>query len=1316
MVADNSSDKLPPGWKEFVKVKNGRKIKYYSKAATGQKFYSKLAVLRYVNMAVDGDETPRPLSEMDCDQTPQTPVDHGKKASASQADSDGPNNNVSPEWLPPGWVTEAKSRPGSRTTYKIYIDPATGKKFYSQPQVSQYLKAQSQKEVPAENNQDQADTNMSPMGLPPGWITEVKSQSNGSTYKVYVNPETGSKFRSLRQVSQYVQTPAGMEVAVNENTAAEKSASETDVYEHQGSVMKQGSRSRKEKGSNKQSTDDIEIGSVEGLPVGWTKEVKIRRLANGFEKKDPYYTDPVSGYVFRSKKDALRYLDTGDISKCSMKPMKGVVPNAMSHEDVSSSDLSGHHISRRSPRSISNKEANKVSNYSGELVKSDQLQNTAVDGLPIGWIREIHPRRGGLGKDSFYIDPISGYMFRSKMDALRYIETGDISKCACKPKKRDANDIGSAKETSGDDACGRHILREGQNSIANEENKINNNSGKLVQLQNPAEDGLPIGWTKEIQIRKDGIGKDYFFTDPISGYMFRSKKDAFRYIETGDISKCATKPKKRDVNDTGSTKQQNDVSQHQISWKDQHTPSKREENQISNSSGDPIQISAADGLPVGWTREIQIRKDGIGKDSFYTDPVSGYMFRSKMDALRYIETGDISKCAIKPKKRDASDTGSTMKGRSIPFVKNGVSGHHIPRTDRSTSIDKREQNKRNNNSLEIIKSDQLTGSPVDELPLGWTRETQIRRDGIGKDSFYVDPVSGYMFRSKKDALRYIETGDISKCACKPKKRDANAAGSAEQHAGNNGVPGHHISEKDQSTSISKREQNKNRNYSGEIVKSDQLNGSAVDGLPIGWIRETQIRRDGIGKDSFYTDPVSGYMFRSKKDALRYIETGDISKCASKPKIRDENAAGSAEHVGDPLTPGSRRNSLRSPGKQLFTSEKSTDGEENFDASISKAVKSESSKRKRGSTLTSVNGSPTDSPTERIEQRTPGRTSKRLAGYQPEMPNLQVSERDLRAAMKMSCEDEASILPMITTNAFPVELPQPLHSVPASVDANPSHNKQELPKRIMKQKVRRNTLTNKGITPSTPGITFKQQTGSGSEFLSNSQLSEEALCAEMRKSSEDEAHVFPWIDINDVPDVVTQPFNSGLSTNNAVGMSAEDEPHPLDTEPPAPEVADIVSMVVESISNMDEGQKNEEHPAQQINEKQDPENSKPQDVQGGYQFGDPLPNAFMNFTFNNPTGVTPDESNLAYQGFSQQQTTNPFFQANEYSGWSGSQNLGFSQDGNLSNPNSARQPPHVEQFPSPFVTPGFGYPTSFGSSDSQQPTSDNRNNSVYKRNR
>lgn len=36
---------------------------------------------------------------------------------------------------------------------------------------------------------------------------------------------------------------------------------------------------------------------------------------------------------------------------------------------------------------------------------------------------------------------MSGYTFRSKKDAMRFLKTKDIRYCACRPLKRDLNDI-----------------------------------------------------------------------------------------------------------------------------------------------------------------------------------------------------------------------------------------------------------------------------------------------------------------------------------------------------------------------------------------------------------------------------------------------------------------------------------------------------------------------------------------------------------------------------------------------------------------------------------------------------------------------------------------------------------------------------------------------------------------------------------------------------------------------------------------------------------------------------------------------------------
>lgn len=47
-----------------------------------------------------------------------------------------------------------------------------------------------------------------------------------------------------------------------------------------------------------------------------------------------YYTDPVGGYVFRSKKAVLRYLETGEIARSAFLPPK-------SNDDQNLTDADG---------------------------------------------------------------------------------------------------------------------------------------------------------------------------------------------------------------------------------------------------------------------------------------------------------------------------------------------------------------------------------------------------------------------------------------------------------------------------------------------------------------------------------------------------------------------------------------------------------------------------------------------------------------------------------------------------------------------------------------------------------------------------------------------------------------------------------------------------------------------------------------------------------------------------------------------------------------------------------------------------------------
>lgn len=85
-----------------------------------------------------------------------------------------------------------------------------------------------------------------------------------------------------------------------------------------------------------------------------------------------------------------------------------------------------------------------------------------------------------------------------------------------------------------------------------DEAKVRNKSKKdKVKVEKAAAEGLPPGWIKEVKMTKKfgKVRRDAFYVDPASGYVFRSMKDALRYVETGVLGKLAFKPKDTDETD-----------------------------------------------------------------------------------------------------------------------------------------------------------------------------------------------------------------------------------------------------------------------------------------------------------------------------------------------------------------------------------------------------------------------------------------------------------------------------------------------------------------------------------------------------------------------------------------------------------------------------------------------------------------------------------------------------------------------------------------------------------------------------------------------
>lgn len=244
----------------------------------------------------------------------------------------------SPESLPSGWTVQFKVlKSGRKVT--VYTNMDTGKRFFSKDDFIRFINAgigcSSEPQTSNRHASLQAEmTSFQPLNgkdqlpewLPKGWKVEVRTRKSGTLigreYKSYIDPSNGSKFYSKPEVIRYLKT------------VRRKSCIANDVKSVKGNIFK------KKSGISMLSAGEVVVQKCkeEDLPSGWIKEIKIRKNSNGI-RKDPFYKDPVSGYIFRSKKDALRYIETGEISRSAIRPKESCnnAPELVKVEIASSS-------------------------------------------------------------------------------------------------------------------------------------------------------------------------------------------------------------------------------------------------------------------------------------------------------------------------------------------------------------------------------------------------------------------------------------------------------------------------------------------------------------------------------------------------------------------------------------------------------------------------------------------------------------------------------------------------------------------------------------------------------------------------------------------------------------------------------------------------------------------------------------------------------------------------------------------------------------------------------------------------------------------
>lgn len=317
-MADESSDEwLPSGWTVTVRVKrSGRKDRLYT-SPDGIRYSTKVEVLRYLKTVPCN--SPQPKEEKNvlleqsvgssCDgivHTDSFPSKEDRKINPDQYDKNRYDH------------TARNSPPPFKEEHKIGLEHCS--KDFSCNAIESGSPTFKGKKIVCGDAVDSCT--LLPVGQEVDLDRLVKMVCSESA-------ENHSTLTREEDKSSHQQSPKDVcsdTAWISSSTFKEEKIFSLDDSAKEAHENKTESTSPSLKQNNKarrqQPTVNVVVEKVvaEGLPEGWTKEIKVKRKNGTIIRRDPYYTDPVSGYVFRSMKDVRRYLDTGDIGRLAYKP------------------------------------------------------------------------------------------------------------------------------------------------------------------------------------------------------------------------------------------------------------------------------------------------------------------------------------------------------------------------------------------------------------------------------------------------------------------------------------------------------------------------------------------------------------------------------------------------------------------------------------------------------------------------------------------------------------------------------------------------------------------------------------------------------------------------------------------------------------------------------------------------------------------------------------------------------------------------------------------------------------------------------------
>nr|CAH67758.1 H0124E07.5 [Oryza sativa] len=191
--------------------------------------------------------------------------------------SDDDDVDGRPGWLPDGWIME------------YYICPLSGTTFTTKSEVLDYLFSEmDQCFLESKNHAVGSNLMRTHEWLPKGWLVEIRAGGDNmdKMYKFYVYPPNRVRLFSKDDVLIYIKE---MKISGFDTDGQ----CNTNTQENILAILE---------------------FNPEGLPQGWVKEVVFRKTNTGKIRRDRHYTDPIKNYVFRTKRSAALYVETGKVT------------------------------------------------------------------------------------------------------------------------------------------------------------------------------------------------------------------------------------------------------------------------------------------------------------------------------------------------------------------------------------------------------------------------------------------------------------------------------------------------------------------------------------------------------------------------------------------------------------------------------------------------------------------------------------------------------------------------------------------------------------------------------------------------------------------------------------------------------------------------------------------------------------------------------------------------------------------------------------------------------------------------------------------